>query len=37
MGLAGEQRIRGVLSFKSFVERVVGVVAAQCALAETKS
>ena len=33
LGLAGEQRIRGVLSFRSFIERVVGTLATQCATA----
>lgn len=33
MGLAGERRIRGPLSFRSFVDRVVGVLESQHALA----
>ena len=33
-GLAGEQRIRGVLSFRSFTQRVVDTLVAQCVLAQ---
>jgi len=33
LGLAGEQRIRGALSFRSFTERVASTLVAQCALA----
>jgi glycosyltransferase involved in cell wall biosynthesis len=37
MGMRGEQRIRGHLSFESFIDRVVGVLETQHALSSRKS
>lgn len=37
MGLEGERRIRGQLSFESFIDRVTGVLLAQHALAKTRA